>query len=559
MIDVPALKKRLLTRRSALHSIAQPWWARCRDVRDYLIPYAGRFEASEVNDGVDRTTKIIDSTATRNARILSAAMMAYANSQARAWFELTLRDKDLAKSRNVKVWLAEAGERIRAVLYASNAYNAMHRSYDELGAFGTSVTFVLPDFQNVVHLYSVTTGQFVLADDEKGNIDTCYREIQMTVAQMVERFGLANCSQSVQNHWKNKQNLDARFTVIHVVEPRPKGERNPFKRDNANKKWRSTYIELASPDDRVLEDSGFDRFPVLPPRWQVFGGDVYGFSPGMECLGHIKQLQQQQMRKAQAIDYLTKPPLQGPTSVKDQEPNTFPGGFTPIDRAAPQNKIEPMWVPQIDLNALLVDIQDVRQQTRNSFYTDLFAMFTGISDTTQRTKTEIDARTEEKMLILGPITAGLYREKHGPLIQIVFEELLRGGGLPPIPEEMSGADVEIEYVSVLAQAMKAVGVNSMDRWMFTVGSIAQTKGPEVWDQVNTDLYIERYADRLGVDPDLIVPGQQVALIRKSRNELNAKKEQAAMLEQNANTANTLAATPVGGAQPSALDAVIGYR
>ena len=40
--------------------------------------------------------------------------------------------------------------------------------------------------------------------------------------------------------------------------------------------------------------------------------------------------------------------------------------------------------------------------------------------------------------------------------------------------------------------------------------------PEVLDKFNSDAWADGYADMLGVDPNLIVAGQQVAKIREER-------------------------------------------
>lgn len=95
------------------------------------------------------------------------------------------------------------------------------------------------------------------------------------------------------------------------------------------------YFEKGSSDDRVLRESGFREFPALCPRWATVGGDIYGNSPAMEALGDIKQLQHEQMRKAMGIDYKTKPPLQVPVQLKNQEVNMLPGGITYVDAASP--------------------------------------------------------------------------------------------------------------------------------------------------------------------------------------------------------------------------------
>jgi hypothetical protein len=326
-----------------------------------------------------------------------------------------------------------------------------------------------------------------------------------------------------------------------------------MKRDGKNKRFSSIYFELAGEDDKLLREDGFDMFPVLAPRWDTTGGDVYGNGPAFECLGHIKQLQLMAEQEAKAIEYGVEPPLQGDAGLKDKDVDRLPGGFTPVNMANPASKVQEMWRVNLDLNHLILSKNDVRMQIRESFFADVFQAFTGL-DGTQRTAEEIKARSNEVMTILGPVTASSQREMHGPLIEMLFAEMLQGGAFPPPPEELSGAQLNVEYVSVLAQAQRAIGANSMDRFMFAIGQLAAIK-PDVLDKVDSDKWVEHYADRLGIDPDEIVPADGVALIRQKRNEAMAAKEQAAMMEQQAGTAEMLGNTPVGGAQPTALDAL----
>ena len=85
--------------------------------------------------------------------------------------------------------------------------------------------------------------------------------------------------------------------------------------------------------------------------------DVYGNSPGMEALGDIKQLQHEQLRKAQGIDYQTKPPLQVPAYMKNRDVDSLPGGVTYVD--GQQGKIETAFNVNLNLQHLFMDIQDV--------------------------------------------------------------------------------------------------------------------------------------------------------------------------------------------------------
>ncbi|MEW5723047.1 MAG: portal protein, partial [Thermodesulfobacteriota bacterium] len=39
-----------------------------------------------------------------------------------------------------------------------------------------------------------------------------------------------------------------------------------------------------------LREGGYEEFPFMVPRWDVSGADVYGRSPGMDCLADVKML-----------------------------------------------------------------------------------------------------------------------------------------------------------------------------------------------------------------------------------------------------------------------------
>ena len=76
--------------------------------------------------------------------------------------------------------------------------------------------------------------------------------------------------------------------------------------------------------------------------------------------------------------------------------------------------------------------------------------------------------------------------------------------------------------------------------------------PEVLDKFDADTWADSYSDMLGVDPNLIVAGKQVAMIRDARNKAMAAKEQAAMMQQQSSTAKNLAQSPTGGGDKNAL-------
>lgn len=535
-----SVREQSVRRWAQLKDERSSWVGHWREISELVLPRSGRFLASDRNKGEKRHNHIYDSTATRAARVLAAGLMAGMTSPARPWFRLTTSSPDLDESAGVKAWLAEVTRIMQMVFAKSNTYRALHMMYEELGSFGTAASVVLPDFKNIVHHHTLTAGEYAIATDARGMVDTLYREFEMTVAQMVSEFGLEACSEQVQNLYR-AGSLDQWVLIVHGIEPR--SPRESGKAGGRNMPWRSVYFEPAAASGKLLRESGFKQFPALCPRWATSGGDIYGNSPAMEALGDIKQLQHEQLRKAQGIDYQTKPPLQVPSAMKNYELDTLPGGVSFVD-AAGGGGIRSAFEVQLDLSHLLADIGDVRERIKSSFYADLFLMLAN-GNNGQMTATEVAERHEEKLLMLGPVLERLHNEVLDPLIEMTFERMVEAGIVPTPPEELQGQELNVEFVSMLAQAQRAIATNSIDRFVGNLGAVAGMK-PDVLDKLDADRWADAYADMLGIDPELIVPNEKVALIRQQRAQAQAQQAQAEQMAQGADMAQKLSKADTGG-------------
>jgi hypothetical protein len=534
-------RDKLYTRWGQLKSERASWWSHWKDISDNLLPRSGRFFIQDRDKGWRRHNNIYDSTGTKALRVLAAGMMSGMTSPARPWFRLGTSDPELAKSAAVKIWLDQVTRTMLEIFQKSNTYRAFHQMYEELGAFGTAASIVLPDFSKVIHHYPLTTGEYCIATDYQGRVNTLYREFQKTVHELVAEFGYDTVSPTVRGMY-DRGNLDQWITIVHAIEPRT--DRDPRMLDSKNMPYSSLYFEVGGKQDQFLRQSGFKEFPAIVPRWATAGGDIYGNSPGMEALGDIKQLQHEQLRKAQGIDYKTKPPLQVPTSMKNRDIETLPGGISYVDVAGPNGGIQTAFEVNLDLSHLLADIQDVRGRIQGSFYADLFLMLANQTDS-RMTATEVAERHEEKLLMLGPVLERLQNEMLDPFIEMVFTRMMEAGVVPPPPPELQGQDLNVEFVSMLAQAQRAVGTNSIDRFVNTLGQVATIK-PDVLDKMDSDRWADIYSDMLGVDPQLIVPSEQVALVRQARAEQQQKQQQMEQAQQSSVAVKNLAGADTSG-------------
>lgn len=545
-------RERVMRRIAALELERSSWWEQWKEINQILLPRSGRFFVTDVNRG-ERRNDILDDTGTAALTTLGAGMQSGMTSPARPWVRLETDDPDLMNSANVSRWLDRVTTTILNVFARSNTYNTLHMLYEEAGAFGVAADIVLPDFQNVIHHYPLTIGEYCLAANDRNEIDTLGRHFQMTVMQIVQRYvaqgsagrsksgswDWSNVSSQIKNAW-DSHNLDVWIPLYHLIDPRL--DRDSAKLDNKNMPWRSVVVETAGSENIVLHESGYKRFPALTPRWQVTGNDVYGSNcPGMRALGGIKQLQFEHMRKMQAIDFQVNPPLQVPTSLKNQDSDFLPGGVTYYDAMGGNVAgVRSAFEVQLDLQALLLDVQDVRQLVRSAFFADVFLSMEQISGA-PITAREVQERHEEKLLMLGPVVERQQTELLTPLVNITFDACMEAGILPPPPEELQGVELKLEFVSVLAQAQRSTAMAGVDRWIGAAASIAAAKqDPSIWDNVDTDQAIQKAAGYLGVDPELARGADEVAQIRQARQQAQdamAKQQQAA---QAAETAKTLA-------------------
>jgi hypothetical protein len=545
----------LKQRKADLFTERSSWMPSWQDISKHLLPRNGRFIVSDHNNGANRHNDIYDNTATRALRVQSAGLMGGATSPARPWFRLATSDPDLMEFGAVKLWLAHVTAMMRAVFNKSNTYASLHSIYEELGAFGTGVNILMPDYDNVIHNFPQTIGQYAIATSYRGEVDTLVREFEMTLGQAIGQFGLKNLSPALKARAEDGRNRDAWVGVTHMLYPRDPDSRDQRKKDGRNMALASVYYETNGSEGKVLRESGFRRFPALCPRWHVAGGDVYGNGPGQEALGDIKALKHAQLRKSQGLDYIVRPPLQIPAELKEAGVNLLPGGVNYV--TAVGNGVRPMFEVRPDLQAQVADINDIRMRIDETFYKNLFMMLDQF-DAGKMTATEVAERHQEKLQMVGPVIERLHNELLSPLIDITFDRMLQAGVLPAPPQELNGTELNVEFVSVLAQAQRAVGTSSMDRILGVIGSMAQYD-PRYLDKLKGDDFIDAYSDMLGVDPDLIEANDKVAIVRQQRAQQQAQAQQLEQVTQMAAAAKDVGqAIAPGSGLESAMQQFQGY-
>lgn len=500
-----------------------------RELSDNILGYRGRFLVTDRNKGHKRNTRQYNNTAKRAVRTLQAGLMAGATPKSTPWFKLQTLDRSLREFGPVKQWIELVEKLMREIFAASNFYNTLSQLYGDIGTFGTSPMAIYQDFQNVIRCQSFPVGSYMLGANGHGDIDTMYREYQLTVGQLVSQFGLNNCSISTQNNWANGT-TEAWADLVHAVEPND--DRDGQSPLAENMLFRSVYYEKSAPRDatKFLRRSGFEEFPIMAPRWDVTAEDVYATDcPGMMAIGDTKALQVEEVKKAKAIDKHVDPPLQAPSSMKGKRVSLIAGDISYIDQAQPGQGISPIYAINPQIRELREDIQANEERINASYFVDLFLMFANVENRERVTAEEIARKHEEKLLMLGPMSERLHTELLDKAVERTFNIAARANILPEVPPEVAGQALEVEYISTLASAQKVVATSGIERTAAFVGSLAEFD-PQIVDKLDTDQAVDEYAHALSVPVQVVRPDEDVEMIREARAQAQRAQQMAQAAE-----------------------------
>ena len=534
------IRTRCAKRLEGMKTARAPFEPEWKDVARHAATARSRFLNSETNQR-RRNSRLLNEHGIFAFRTLTGGMTSGLSSPSRPWFSLRSYDADLMEDDGVKAWLSDVERRMYAFLASTNFYGAAKTGYGEMGLFGTEGCVMVEHPTRGAVCHALTAGEYWIACGDTTEPDTLYRRAPMTVAQAVQAFGDA-VSPSVRGLY-DSSNYHSIVPVFQAIEPNR--ERAGDRVDKRNKPWRSLYWDENDGSGRLLRDSGYDEQPFWAPRWDTVGADVYGYSPGMDALPSLRELQLQMRRRNEAIDHLVKPEKIVPTGVKL---TGQPGNIVTAASVDRDQIIVPYQLPWQVVEALAREIDRCKEQIDRASYADLFLAITNMPGIQPRNVEEIASRNEEKLTQLGPVIERVNNEKLEIAVDRVFGIMLRGRLLPPVPEALKGVDLKVEFVSILAQMQRMVGLGQIERTAGFVGNLAGAF-PEAADKLDVDAMIDEYAERAGAPGKIIRTAEQVGALRQQRQQAQAMQQMAAAMpavKQGAEAARLLSETDGGG-------------
>jgi hypothetical protein len=170
---------------------------------------------------------------------------------------------------------------------------------------------------------------------------------------------------------------------------------------------------------------------------------------------------------------------------------------------------------------------------------------------------DIASRNEEKLTQLGPVIERVNNEKLEVAIDRTFGIMARRGMLPDPPEGLAGGSpIKVDFISLLTQMQRMVGVGQQERTVSFVGNLIGV-WPEARDKINVDELIDDYADRAGSAPKIIRSTKDADVLRQQRAQQEQQAKMAEMMpamRDGADAARLLSEASQNGGIPGLLPA-----
>lgn len=559
----------------SLRNWRQSWWTQnWNDLAQYIEPRrsiwitqssGGTPTPNNMTRGRGINTSIVDPTATYAVRVCASGLMSGLASPSRPWFKVIPSLKGAQLDAPAREWLDTLEDMIYTILAGSNFYNSFATECEDLVVFGTSPVITYEDDRDLLRCYNPAIGEYYLASGSTLRVDGLYREFLMTINQIVDFFGIDNCSEEIATLWRQKgSGLEQERIIAHAIEPNFGIGDTDIGKVPGNFTWREVYWVYGAGSEKPLSMRGFVDQPFTASRWTVLSNDAYGRSVGMDVLPDVIQLQVQTLRKAEAIEKQVRPPMVASIELKNQPSSILPGHVTYVANLGANSGMRPMYEVQPDIRGMMEDMAAIQARIKTGFFNDLFLMLEQPAPGDRKTAYEVAQKMQEKLNVLGPVIENIIVESLKPRLKRVFGIIKRKGMMPPLPNSLKGIPLDVEFISMLALAQKAAATGGIERLVALIGNMAAVF-PEAKDVINPDMVIREMNDLLG-NPQKILRGpDEVAQVRQQAQAAQAHMAQQAQMANTANTAKTgaqaaqvMSQTQIGGGA-DALSQLIGGK
>lgn len=485
----------------------------------FVMPAWDNF-IGEWAEGLNRNTRIFDSTAITANERFAAAMEAMLTPRSQMWHRLMPDDETLEDVPAVGQYLDTVNKILFAARYhpEANFASQTDECYMSLGAFGNDLLYIDEVVGTCLRYRSVPLSELVWSQNHQGQVDTVHRKFRYTAKQAIQHFGKQNVPQAVADAFA--KNPYSEFEFLHVI--KPNYEFSPFAYGDKSKRFECWYISIA--EKKILSREAYRTFPCAVGRYRMAPRESYGRGPATTCFPDIRTANEMMKTSLRAGQKAVDPPIMLAEESVLQPFNLRPGA---MNYGMLTEDGKPLAVPfeaKGNFELAKEQMADIRGTIRDTFLNTLFQI---LVQNPNMTATEALLRAQEKGELIAPAMGRQQSEFLGPMIHRELDILTEAGQLPPAPPELlrSGRGIRITYTSPLARAMRAEEGTAI---MNTVADLSQ--------MANLDKSVLMLMDFHDAGREMaLIRGCPAKLIR-SEDQVQALLEQAAQQQQEQQTA-----------------------
>ena len=201
-----------------------------QDAGDFLSPNRFQKNTSDKHDGSRKDQKIFKETARLALRTFVSGMMNGATPQSRPWFRLTAIEPEIAFLKDAKNFFSQTEKIMNSHFQLSNLYRVLPGAYKDVGSFSNAAYAMLEHPKYGFYFYPFAIGSFGFANNHEGRVDTFFREFNLSIKQVVQKYGKLKSNGHID--WENSLNDHIRsqweaaryqdtLTLTNVILPNP--------------------------------------------------------------------------------------------------------------------------------------------------------------------------------------------------------------------------------------------------------------------------------------------------------------------------------------------------
>ncbi len=481
------------------------------------------------SEGQLNTVNLYDSTALMAAYTETSGIFSYVMPAGAFWFGFTAQDPDINDDPNMREWMSTASSLTHKEMWRSNFQREMFKTIRSMIVFGTGVISVEMVGKDLI-FQSHHIGFMAFNDNNRGEIDTVYRQIFYDTRQAVQEFGIDNVGKSVRKAFNAKKMSD-KFEFVHIAAPNKDFDSD--KTGSKSKRVKSVYISIE--DKKVVKESGFDELPYLVARFSLVPGEIMGRGPAMELLPEIKMLNRMNKTFIEASEKAVNPPLIMEDDGVIGPPVTSPNGIIYVRAGAPFP--QPLQTgTNVALNAEI--IREQRILVKEGFFNNRFQSLT---DHRNMTAFEASIRKEDDLTIISPAITSLQKETLDPMLSRVLNLLIKAKRIKEPPVTF---DFDIAYQGRLSLAMASVQSNAMIATLSQWAPYAEVS--PVFENVDWDKSFREAWLASGAPADKLVDFDEMIAERATAQQLQTTAAEADIADTGAKALNSVASAQEKG-------------